>query len=133
MKQQKMSFRSILTFLSILFSVTFSLPICDTHAQPGMTSSSALDTTRSDVEKEEGKNKSPSGVDVRWKEGLYLGYHYRDIFKLELGGLLSVDGGYIDVNQVLEMPIPRYRGGTVSCEPQNLIWLQPSIRLLKPR
>jgi len=110
MKQQKMSFRSILTFLSILFFATFSLPICDTHAQPGMTSSSALDTTRSDAQKEEGESKSPSGVDVRWKEGLYLGYHYRDIFKLELGGLLSVDGGYIDANQVLENAYPTLQG-----------------------
>ncbi len=110
MKQQKMSFRSIFTFLSILFPITFSLPICNTHAQPGMTSSSALDTTSSGVEKEEGESKSPSGVDFRWKEGLYLGYHYRDIFKFELGGLLDVDGGYIDANQVLENAYPTLHG-----------------------
>jgi phosphate-selective porin OprO/OprP len=69
-------------------------------------SSSALDATRSDAQKEEGENKSPSEVDVRWKEGLHLGYHYKDIFSLELGGLLSVDGGYIDANQVLENAYP---------------------------
>jgi hypothetical protein len=108
--EQMVSFRSIIAFRLIPFFVTFFLHICDTHAKSNVPSASGLDATSSEAQKEEGRNKSPSGVGVRWKEGLYLGYQYRDIFSLEFGGLLSVDGGYIDANQVLQNSYPSLQG-----------------------
>ena len=49
-------------------------------------------------------------MDFRWKEGLYLGYRYRDIFSLELGGRLQIDGGYIGANQALRNTNPTLQG-----------------------
>ena len=100
----------IIVFLLFLSGVTVSLHLSDCNAQPSQPSSSTLDTTSSDAQKEGGGNKSPSGVEFRWKEGLYLGYHYRDIFNLELGGRLMVDGGYIGTNKALRNAYPTLQG-----------------------
>jgi phosphate-selective porin OprO and OprP len=77
------------------------------YAQPSL--SSALDSAGTDsLNKEE--TRPPAGLDFSWREGLYLGHHYRDIFTVTLGGLLQVDGGYIDANQVLENAYPALQG-----------------------
>ncbi len=100
----------IVFFLLFLPGMTFSFHVSDCNAQPGLPSSPTLDTTSTDAQKERGGNRSPSGVEFRWKEGLYLGYRYRDIFNLELGGRLLVDGGYIGPDQALRNGYPTLQG-----------------------
>ncbi len=100
------SARAIVAFLSICFPVTFLLGVDETRAQTGVPPSSIPDTTKRNAQ-------SPSGVDFRWEEGLHLGYHYKDIFNLELGGRLQVDGGYIAANHGLQIAYPTLQGWNV--------------------
>jgi phosphate-selective porin OprO/OprP len=63
----------------------------------------APDSAGRNAPNKEAANTQPvGGFDFGWKEGLRLGYQYKDIFKLELGGQLDVDGGYIAANQALK-------------------------------
>jgi phosphate-selective porin OprO and OprP len=88
----------------LLFSlVTVSLHVSDCNAQTTISPSSPSATA-------EGDAQPAAGVDFSWKEGLHLGYHYKDIFDLQLGGQFQVDGGTIDANQVLENAYPTLQG-----------------------
>ena len=77
-------------FLLIFLSLIVSLSPGEVRAQPLDSPPSAPDSTQ-----------SPGGVDFSWREGVHLGYHYGDTVKLELGGRLLVDGGYIAADQAL--------------------------------
>ena len=100
----------IIAFLLVSSGVTVSLHLPHCNAQPSQPSSSTPDTASSDAQKGGAESKSPSGVEFCWEEGLYLGYRYRDIFNLEFGGRLLVDGGYIGTNQALGNSYPTAQG-----------------------
>src|SRR5512139_3208158 len=76
----------LLIFLSLIVSLS-----------PGEVRAQSLDSPPSAPE----STQSPGGVDFSWREGVHLGYHYGDTVKLELGGRLLVDGGYIAADQAL--------------------------------
>ncbi len=72
------------------------LHVCDGQTAPP---SSPLPATEN--------NTQPSiGFDFAWKEALHLGYHYKDVLNLELGGQFEVDGGYIGADQTLPERLP---------------------------
>ncbi len=95
--------KTVVAFLAIYFMATSPLWICESKAQTEGPPSSIPDTTKRGAQ-------SSSGVDFRWKEGLHLGYQYRDILNLELGGRLQVDGGYTEANQTLRNAYPALQG-----------------------
>ncbi len=86
--------RSIVAFLAVLFTLIMLLHICDSHAQTGTPGSSIQGADIGDA-------RPDAGFDFSWKEGVRLGYHYKDIVNLDLGGRFLVDGGYIGANQAL--------------------------------
>jgi phosphate-selective porin OprO and OprP len=85
----------IVVFLFVFSHAIFPLYVFDSNAQTAISSSTVLTTTNRDAQ-------LSAGFDFGWKEGLRLGYHYKDILKLELGGQVEVDGRYIAANQALQ-------------------------------
>ena len=86
----------------ILLLLTLSLWVGEGRTQPRNSTPSAPDSANRDgPNKEEAKLQPVGGFDFGWKEGIRLGYQYKDVFRLELGGQLDVDGGYIAANQAL--------------------------------
>ena len=91
------------TLLWIVFFLTVSLGSGQGRAQPQSSVSPSPDSAGRDASIKEAENSQPvGGFDFGWKEGLRFGYRDRDVFKLEIGGQLEVDGGYIATNQALQ-------------------------------
>jgi phosphate-selective porin OprO/OprP len=99
-KENRAAFAWMMTMFLIL-----GFTIC-----PVSTSSASDSGDRNSSYKEEGNASPSSGFDFRWKDGLGLGYHYKDIFNVELGGQFLFDGGYIGANQALSVPFATLQG-----------------------
>ena len=94
---------TVFTLLWILLFLTFSFWTGDGRTQSKNLTPYAPDSADWDTpNKEELKTQPVGGFNFGWKEGLRVGYRYKDIFRLELGGQLEVDGGYMAANQALQ-------------------------------
>jgi phosphate-selective porin OprO and OprP len=91
------------TLLWIFLFLTLSLWSGQGRTQPHRSVLPPPDSAGRDAQIREAANpQAVGGFDFSWKEGFRLGYQDKDIFKLELGGQLEVDGGYIAANQALQ-------------------------------
>ena len=105
--------RNLKFFVPLWILIFFAFPLWtgESKGQPQSPTFSSQDSTDKDaLNKEEEKTQPPSGVDFRWKEGVYLGYHYQDLVSLRLGGQLLIDGGYIGADQALQNAYPPLQG-----------------------
>ena len=120
----------------VLLLLTFSLWAGQGRTQTQSSMLPAPDfANRDGPNKEEAKLQPVGGFDFGWKEGIRLGYQYKDVFRLNSGDNSMSMGDTSQPTRRCRMPIRapihRSKGGMMSSEARERNWLGPSTETIE--